>query len=114
MQKYPLEISVAQGRSRVRQQFEQYARFFTNLPSESPAKLAAMNAALLKGTQELIEVHNRWSQKTHVMRWFEGAGERESPASLAKSTEKQIKAINEHISNVKVSPFLESFLTQSK
>lgn len=69
-----------------------------------------MNAALLKGTQELIEIHNRWSQKTHVMRWFEGAGEAESPMALADKSEKDIKAINENISKVKVTPFLEKFL----
>jgi hypothetical protein len=73
-----------------------------------------MNSSLLKGTQELIEVHNRWSQKTHVMRWFEGAGEIESPITIANKSENEIKAINENISNVKVSPFLEQFLTFRK
>ena len=113
VQKYPLDISVAQGRSRVRHQFQLYSNYFTSIPS-SAAKLGAMNSALLKGTQELIEVHNRWSQKTHVMRWFEGAGETESPTLLAQKSEKEIKGMNERISSVKVSPFLEKFLTSSK
>lgn len=73
-----------------------------------------MNSALLKGTQELIEVHNRWSQKTHVMRWFEGAGEADSPVLLAQKSQKEVKGMNEKISNVHVSPFLEEFLTKSK
>lgn len=104
---------MAQGRSRVRHQFQLYSNYFTSLPS-SPAKLASMNSALLKGTQELIEVHNRWSQKTHVMRWFEGAGEAESPTLLAQKSQKEVKGINEKISSVKVSPFLEEFLTSHK
>ena len=117
VQKYPLDITVPQGRSRVRQQFQLYSNYFKSLPSPSPSsptKLSAMNAALLKGTQELIEVHNRWSQKTHVMRWFEGAGEMDSPLLLAKQSEKEIKAINENISKVNVSPFLEEFLTNGQ
>lgn len=44
------------------------------------------------------------------MRWFEGAGEAESPMTLADKSEKDIKAINENISKVKVTPFLEQFL----
>lgn len=112
MQKYPLDISVAQGRARVRQQFHLHAAYFSTLPPSAPSTLAAMNAALLKSTQELIEVHNRWSQKTHVMRWFEGAGERESPAFLAEKTAAEIKKINEgiHGKAAAVSPFLENFL----
>ena len=69
-----------------------------------------MNSALLKGTNELIEVHNRWSQKTHVMRWFEGTGERESPVLIAQKSGKEVKKINEKISKIEISPFLESFL----
>lgn len=115
MQKYPLDISVAVGRARVRQQFEAYARFFNSLPnSDKSNKLAAMNAALLKGTQELIEVHNRWSQKTHVMRWFEGAFEHDSPALASQRTAKQIKMINESVLEDKTSPFLIDFLTRTK
>jgi hypothetical protein len=48
------------------------------------------------------------------MRWFEGAGEIESPITIANKSENEIKAINENISNVKVSPFLEQFLTFRK
>ncbi len=110
VQKYPLDVSVAQGRSRIRHQFQQHSAYFSSLPET--AKLAAMNAALLKGTQELIEVHNRWSQKTHVMRWFEGAGETLSPAILAMDSQKQVNAINENISKIQVTPFLANFLTK--
>ena len=113
MQKYPLDISVAVGRSRVRQEFQNYAKLFSALPS-TPTKLPAMNAALLKGTQELVEVHNRWSQKTHVMRWFEGAGELQSPARLQWESSKVIKELNEGINLKDKSSFLNQFLTQSK
>ena len=112
MQKYPLDITVAEGRARVRQQFQLHSNFFSRLPPSSPSTLSAMNAALLKGTQELIEIHNRWSQKTHVMRWFEGAGERESPTLLAQRTETEVKRINEGV-GVNVSPFLENFLLKT-
>lgn len=73
-----------------------------------------MSGVLLKGTNELIEVHNRWSQKTHVMRWFEGVGERKSPAILASNSDKQVKSLNEEISKVDISPFLQDFLTANK
>lgn len=115
MQKYPLDISVPKGRARVRQEFQHYSTYFSTLPdTDINSKLAVMNAALFKGTNELIEVHNRWSQKTHVMRWFEGAGEEESPARLAQISAKQIKSVNERISKVQVTPFLEQFLTLNK
>lgn len=118
MQKYPLDITVPQGRARVRQEFQLYSNYFSTLRQNSEKidtdKLTIMNAALLKGTNELIEVHNRWSQKTHVMRWFEGSGERESPALLAQNSVKSIKSVNERISKVQVTPFLEQFLTREK
>lgn len=46
------------------------------------------------------------------MRWFEGAGERESPAFLAEKTAAEVKMINEgiHGKSAAVSPFLENFL----
>ena len=113
VEKYPLDISVAKGRSRVRHQFELYSEYFSTIAVTS-TKLAAMNAALLKGTQELVEVHNRWSQKTHVMRWFEGAWELESTTMIAQKSDKEIRGINEKISKIDVSPFLEKFLTVEK
>lgn len=105
---------MAAGRARVRQEFETYSKFFDSLSSTAkPEKLAAMSAALLKGTQELIEVHNRWSQKTHVMRWFEGANERASPLLSNRNSERRVKIINESVNEHNSSPFLVDFLTRS-
>ena len=110
-----MDISVAQGRALVRQQFHLHAAYFSRLPAASASTLAAMNATLLKSTQELIEIHNRWSQKTHVMRWFEGAGERESPVYLAEKASIEVKRINEGLNcKENVSPFLENFLLNNK
>lgn len=30
-----------------------------------------MNLVLLKGTQELIESHNKWKQRSHILRYFD-------------------------------------------
>ena len=109
--KFPLDISVAEGRARVRAEFDRWAAHFSALPRDSPSTLAAMNAAIFKGTQELIEVHNRWAQKTHFMRWFEGAWERENPQFEALEGQRQVRRINEGVTT-KTSPFLESFLTR--
>lgn len=53
------------------------------------------------------------------MRWFEGAGERESPVLLARETGIEIKRINEGLAedgngSINVSPFLENFLLRNK
>lgn len=60
--KYPLDISVSMGRLRVRTEWERY-RNVTNLD--------VLNVLLVKGTQELIETHNKWKQRVHVMRFFD-------------------------------------------
>lgn len=119
-------MTVSEGRFRVRQEFEKYSNYFTDLivkngQQVSPQVLAAMNTALLKGTQELIEVHNRWAQRTHVMRWFEGAWEEDSPVVLAANREKEIKKLNSVNGSVNgvggvlkkdSSNFLSNFLTK--
>lgn len=95
----------------MRAEFDRWAAHFSNLPRDSPETLAAMNMALFKGTQELIEIHSRWGQKTHFMRWFEGAWERENPQTEAVEGRRQVRKVNEGVSG-KTSPFLESFLTR--
>jgi len=49
-----------EGRRRVRKDFQ----------GPPITNLNLLNIFLLKGTQELIEIHNKWKQKTHVMRWY--------------------------------------------
>lgn len=110
--KFPLDISVAEGRARVRHEFDKWAAHFAALPRSEPATIAAMNAAIFKGTQELIEVHSRWAQKTHFMRWFEGAWERENPHAEALLGQAQVRRINEGIAHKASSPFLDAFLTR--
>ncbi len=102
---------MAEGRARVRLEFDRWAAHFSNFPRDAPSTLGAMNAALFKGTQELIEVHNRWAQKTHFMRWFEGAWEPQNPQSESVEARRQVHRVNEGVSE-STSPFLESFLTR--
>ncbi len=102
---------MAEGRARVRSEYDRWAAHFSALPRDSPSTIAAMNAAIFKDTQELIEVHNRWSQKTHFMRWFEGAWEHENPQSEALEGQRQVRRINEGVPG-QSSSFLETFLTR--
>lgn len=112
--KFPLDISVAEGRARVRAEFNRYAAYFATLPPNEPSTLAAMNAAILKGTQELIEVHSRWAQKTHFMRWFEGAWERQNPQLMATQVDRNIQRINQGVKVGETSAFLDDFLTKKQ
>lgn len=91
--KYPLEIPVALGRARVRAEFER---------NRAVADLPLLNVLLVKGTQELIEAHNKWKQRTHLLRYFD-ANEWDPSVQLGKQRlqsplEKQ------------ASPFLRAFL----
>jgi hypothetical protein len=109
-----LDISVAEGRARVRRAFADYSTFFRTTKT---ADLEARHLALLKGTQELIEVHNRWSQKTHLMRRFEGANEPASPLLEDRRRDVFIGAANNGIGwNPKIpeSEFVRNFLLQNK
>ncbi len=94
-------------RARIRFEFERF---------QDTTELPLINVLLLKGTQELIETHNRWKQKTHVMRYFDGtwsdtlriASRPAPPSSLASANALPVKALAA-ITNP--SPFLSAFLT---
>ena len=61
IRKYPLDITVNQARSKIRQEFEK---------NRDEKHLAVINMMILKGTNELIETHNIWKQESQLMRYF--------------------------------------------
>ena len=72
--KYPLELSIAQCRARVRRQFDRQSSFLDQLQTRnvrSSELLKLINMMNLKGCMQLIEIHNRWTQKLHIMRFFD-------------------------------------------
>lgn len=72
--KYPLELSIAQCRARVRRQFDRQSAFLDQLQARNvrPNELLKLtNLMNLKGCMQLIEIHNRWTQKLHIMRFFD-------------------------------------------
>lgn len=95
MVKYPLDIPVSLGRARVRSEFEK-SRRLSDLP--------VINVLLLKGTQDLIEAHNKWKQRTHIMRYFD-ANDWDPQVRLAKQT--VLSPLQRQAST-----FLKSFLKQ--
>lgn len=84
---------------RVRAEFERYRR---------QHDLGVINVLLLKGTQELIETHNKWKQKTHVMRLFEGEWEQMTAAGAGNPLLRPTQAA----SLPHTSPFLSAFLAR--
>ncbi len=59
---YPLDLPVATVRARIRQEFERY-RSLRDLP--------IIDRLILLGTQELIDTHSKWKQKTHILNYFD-------------------------------------------
>lgn len=95
MVKYPLDIPISLGRARVRAEFEQSRRV---------ADLPVINMLLLKGIQELIEAHNKWKQRSHIMRYFD-----------ANEWDPQVKLAMQKLESPlekQASPFLKKFLSQ--
>lgn len=85
------------GRARVRAEFERF---------RPVSDLGVTNVLLLKGTMELIEAHNKWKQKTHLMRYFDS--NEWDPAIQVKGQKLRTPL------QAKASPFLASFLEQGK
>ena len=87
-------MTVGEFRARVRFEYEANKHVET---------LEAKNVLILKWTMELIETHNKWKQKLHVMRFFDSG----DWAALRQRTS------NPRLSPlppVGVSPFLAEFL----
>lgn len=97
--KYPLDISCALGRARVRVEFEKNRH-----PSD--ANLALLNTLIIRGTMDLIEAHNKWKQKSHVLRYFD-ANEWD-PVNQLKAQRKKSEL------EMRASPFLTSFLNKGQ
>jgi len=95
--KYPLDIPISLGRARVRAEFER-SRHLSDLP--------LINLSLLKGTQELIESHNKWKQRTHIMRYFD-ANDWDPVVRLA------MQRVESPLEK-QASPFLKQFLNSAK
>lgn len=60
--KYELDVSLPEAQRRVRLQFER---------NRNISDLDSINLAILNGTTELIEIHNVWKQRNHVLNFFD-------------------------------------------
>jgi NADH dehydrogenase (ubiquinone) 1 alpha subcomplex subunit 6 len=72
---YPLDLSVGTVRARIRREFERY-RPIKDLP--------IIDRLILQGTQDLIETHSKWKQKTHILYYFD-----REEAQLEKDNERR-------------------------
>lgn len=110
---------MAEGRARVRRQFERQALLLSALHARGireAERLRVLNLMTLKGTMQLIEVHNRWTQRLHIMRWWDEEEEAEKwlPEQLPKEMAPRAKdalVSGQHPAEPVVSPFLQSFLS---
>ncbi len=100
--KYPLATPVAHVRARIRAHFDANAHV---------RSLPAVHALVVEGTMALIEVHNKWTQRTHVVEMLDGHAE-------------QVRRLQEAcpplapgggaLSFPRASPFLARFLSPAK
>ena len=108
--KFSLDFSIGVGRSKVRERFERNAEFLDQLRTRGIREseiLHVFNMMNLKGTMQLIEVHNQWAQRVHLMRMIKGEGSPDEswiiPEKLPESLRKE-----------PVSEFLKTFLTSNQ
>ena len=118
--KYPLELSIAQCRARVRRQFDRQASFLGELRERSVRSgelLKLINLMNLKGCMQLMEIHNRWTQKLHILRFFDEetreGEERDKwiPERMPEGFENGENGKDNEGKRI-VSPFLRDFLTR--
>lgn len=100
--KFDLDQPVATLRVAIRAAFEQ---------NRNVRDIAVVNTLVLRGTMQLIEVHNKWAQRTHVEDMFWG------PAAQAR----RMAVVNRllvpgggAISFPNATPFLSRFLSPPK
>ena len=98
--KYPLDISCALGRARVRAEFEKNR----SAPAADADNLALINTRILRGTMDLIEAHNKWKQKSHILRYFDANDW--DPVNQLRAQRKKSEL------ELRASPFLSSFLNK--
>lgn len=91
---YPLDLPIHAVRARIRREFERY-RYIQDL--------SVIDRLILNGTQELIETHSKWKQKTHILTYFD-----EEQIYLEKENER--KNLYLPGSNNPPSKFLYNFL----